>query len=67
MKIMEIYFVTGVYFAIIIWPYIIVQVFTAALISVLRCVVSMTVNATMPAGDYTDRVSVPLSRQLYRL
>ena len=33
------------------------QVFTVALISVLRCVVSMTVNAAIPAGDYADRVS----------
>ncbi|KAK2152448.1 hypothetical protein LSH36_328g01050 [Paralvinella palmiformis] len=32
------------------------RVFTVALISVLRCIVSMTVNAAMPVGDYADRV-----------
>ncbi len=30
--------------------------FLTASISVLRCVVSMTVNAAVPAGDITDKV-----------
>ena len=31
-----------------------------AVISVLRCVVSMTVNAAVPIGDITDKVSFHL-------
>ena len=37
------------------------QVFLVAVISVLRCVVSMTVNAAVPAGDITDKVGVLIS------
>lgn len=28
-----------------------------ALVSVLRCIVSMTVNAAVTAGDYADKVN----------
>ena len=34
------------------------QVFSVAIISVLRCAVAMTVNAAMPAGDIADKVTV---------
>ena len=36
----------------------VLQVFLVAVISVLRCVVSMTVNAAVPAGDITDKVGL---------
>jgi len=36
------------------------QVFVVAVISVLRCVVSMTVNAAVPIGDITDKVTFHL-------
>lgn len=37
------------------------QVCIVSLISVLRCVVSMTVNASVLAGDITDKVSDAVS------
>ena len=33
------------------------QVFVVSVISVLRCIVSMTVNASVEAGDIADKVS----------
>ena len=36
----------------------VLQVFLVAVISVFRCVVSMTVNAAVAAGDITDKVGL---------
>ena len=38
------------------------QVMSVAIISVLRCVVSMTVNASVTAGDIADKVNTLIHR-----